>query len=193
VTDTIEIPCATHRTTHTLTPREAAVVIIVAFAYVEEAHAAPEPYSAAPAPFNPGWLCVKDMLHAARDGEGYYEHVTSLLGDDAIDYPDVTPHLDGQVVTGLVSDEADASWRDYTIEGDSVTCGSDEGCDYSFSGDEDRDGLDLGEAVDWAKTHVAEHAGWVRDSATRSSTTSTTSTPTNRRTSHAPHSRHRHR
>lgn len=89
-TDTIAIPYAAHRTTHTLTPREAAVVIVVAFAYVEEAHAAPEPYSAAPTPFNPDWLCATGMLEAARDGEGYHEHVTSLLGEDAIDYPDVT-------------------------------------------------------------------------------------------------------
>lgn len=81
--DLIEIPCAMHRKSHNLTPREAAVVIVTLFGMARDLADDPEGSIAEHDE------CVREILDLGKDGEGYYEHVTSILGNDAIDYPDL--------------------------------------------------------------------------------------------------------
>lgn len=66
-----------------------------------------------------------------------------------------------------IDEPAAATWRDYTIEAVNdtttlITCRSTSGCEEQHLGAADRY-LTLGEAVDWAKAHVAEHAQWELD------------------------------
>ena len=59
------------------------------------------------------------------------------------------------------------TWEDYSLEQDSedgpydvrVICRSDGGCE-EFLANKDGRYLTLGEAVEWAKAHVAVHAKW---------------------------------
>jgi hypothetical protein len=81
---TVEIPCRMHRgTSHPLTLREAAVVIVTLFGMAEDDARHPGRYNA-----DQG-QCVREILSMGKDQEGYAEHVESLLGPDAFDYPDM--------------------------------------------------------------------------------------------------------
>lgn len=82
--DMIEIPCGMCRVRHPLTPRESAIVIVTLFGMARDLADEDRDHLTGPDE------CVREILHTGKDAEGYYEHVASILGDDAIDYPDVT-------------------------------------------------------------------------------------------------------